>query len=36
MGDPDELGRWAVLLADPTTRFITGETIVIDGGQLAK
>lgn len=36
MGRPEELGRWVVLLADPATEFITGEAIVIDGGQSAK
>lgn len=36
MGEPDELGGWAVLLASPASDFVTGETIIIDGGQLAR
>ena len=36
MGEPSELGRWAVLLASPASDFVSGETIVIDGGQLAR
>lgn len=36
MGEPDELAALVVLLADPALRFMTGETIVIDGGQLAR
>jgi NAD(P)-dependent dehydrogenase (short-subunit alcohol dehydrogenase family) len=35
MGEPDELGQLFVLLAGPGTQFMTGETIVVDGGQLA-
>lgn len=30
--DPDEMGPAAVFLADPTTTFHTGDTIVVDGG----
>ncbi|MGV3758524.1 MAG: SDR family NAD(P)-dependent oxidoreductase [Actinomycetota bacterium] len=30
--DPDEMGPPAVFLADPTTTFHTGDTIVVDGG----
>lgn len=30
--DPDEMGPAAVFLADPTTTFHTGDSIVIDGG----
>jgi len=36
LGQPDELGRWAVLLASPASDFVTGETVVVDGGQLAR
>lgn len=36
MGEADELGQWAVLLASPASDYVTGETIVIDGGQLAR
>ncbi len=35
MGRPEELGPLAVLLASPASDFMTGETIVIDGGQIA-
>ena len=35
MGRPDELGPWAVLLASAASDFMTGHTIVIDGGQIA-
>ncbi|MBB4935296.1 2-deoxy-D-gluconate 3-dehydrogenase [Lipingzhangella halophila] len=36
MGDVDELSPWLVLLAGPSSDFMTGETIVIDGGQTAR
>lgn len=36
MGQPDELSAWLVLLAGPASDFMTGETIVIDGGQSAR
>jgi 2-deoxy-D-gluconate 3-dehydrogenase len=36
MGDSDELGQWAVMLASPAADFLTGEVIVIDGGQNAR
>jgi NAD(P)-dependent dehydrogenase (short-subunit alcohol dehydrogenase family) len=36
MGDPEELGELAVMLAGRGGAFITGETIVVDGGQLAR
>lgn len=36
MGDPDELAPWVLLLAGDASNFMTGETIVIDGGQSAK
>jgi 2-dehydro-3-deoxy-D-gluconate 5-dehydrogenase len=35
-GHPEEVGEVAVLLAGPGSDFITGETIVVDGGQLAR
>jgi NAD(P)-dependent dehydrogenase (short-subunit alcohol dehydrogenase family) len=35
MAHVDELCPWAVLLASPASDFMTGETIVIDGGQTA-
>ena len=35
MGRPDELGPWAVLLASAASDFMTGHTIVVDGGQIA-
>lgn len=36
MGEPDELGAWLVLLAGSASDYMTGETIVIDGGQAAR
>ncbi len=36
MGRPDELSAWLVLLAGPASDFMTGETIVVDGGQTAR
>jgi NAD(P)-dependent dehydrogenase (short-subunit alcohol dehydrogenase family) len=36
MGAPAELGPLFVLLASDAGSFITGETIVVDGGQLAR
>ncbi|NIH80296.1 SDR family NAD(P)-dependent oxidoreductase [Amycolatopsis viridis] len=33
MGDPDELKPWLLLLAGPASDFMTGEVVVIDGGQ---
>jgi NAD(P)-dependent dehydrogenase (short-subunit alcohol dehydrogenase family) len=30
--DPDEFGRVAVYLADPSLTFHTGDTLVVDGG----
>ncbi len=35
IGEPDEIAGAAVMLAAPAGRFITGQTIVIDGGTLA-
>ncbi len=36
MGEAAELGPWLVLLASSASDFMTGETIVIDGGQTAR
>lgn len=36
MGGVEELGPWLVLLAGSSSDFMTGETIVIDGGQTAR
>lgn len=36
MGDPSELVPWALLLAGGASDFMTGETIVIDGGQTVR
>lgn len=36
MGEPDELAAWVVLMAGPASDFMTGETVVIDGGQTAR
>jgi len=36
IGDPNELGPWAVLLASSASDFMTGEAIVVDGGQVAR
>lgn len=36
MGDPSELVPWALLLASSSSDFMTGETIVIDGGQTVR
>ena len=36
MGDPDELEPWLLLLAGPASGFMTGEVIVIDGGQSVR
>ena len=30
--EPDEMGPAAVFLADPTTTFHTGDSVVVDGG----
>jgi 2-deoxy-D-gluconate 3-dehydrogenase len=35
MGTADELAPWVLHLAGPESGFVTGETIVIDGGQIA-
>lgn len=36
MGEPGELGPWLLLLAGSTSDFMTGEVIVIDGGQSVR
>ncbi|MDF1704906.1 MAG: glucose 1-dehydrogenase [Aeromicrobium sp.] len=36
MGDPSELQPWLLLLAGPASDFMTGEVIVIDGGQSVR
>ncbi|MGQ0843835.1 MAG: SDR family NAD(P)-dependent oxidoreductase [Sporichthyaceae bacterium] len=36
MGVPDELVPWALLLASPASDYMTGESIVIDGGLTAR
>jgi NAD(P)-dependent dehydrogenase (short-subunit alcohol dehydrogenase family) len=33
IGEPDEIAGAAVFLAAPAGSFMTGQTIVIDGGQ---
>ena len=35
IGEPDEIAGAAVFLASPASAFMTGQTIVIDGGRLA-
>jgi len=34
IGEPDEIAGCAVMLAGPAGRFLTGQSIVIDGGVL--
>ena len=36
MGEPDELTPWLLLLASGASDFMTGEVIVIDGGQAVR
>jgi NAD(P)-dependent dehydrogenase (short-subunit alcohol dehydrogenase family) len=36
MAEADELAPWLLLLASPASDFMTGETIVLDGGQTAR
>jgi 2-deoxy-D-gluconate 3-dehydrogenase len=36
MGEAHELAPWALLLASSASDFMTGETIVLDGGQTAR
>jgi len=35
LGEPADVGSAVIWLADPTTAFITGTTIIVDGGQFA-
>ena len=35
IGEPDEIAAAAIMLAGPGGRFMTGQTIAIDGGRLA-
>ena len=35
IGEPDEIAGAAIMLAAPAGRFITGQTIVVDGGTMA-
>jgi 2-deoxy-D-gluconate 3-dehydrogenase len=35
-GRPEEIAALAAFLAGPSADFITGETIVVDGGELAR
>jgi 3-oxoacyl-[acyl-carrier protein] reductase len=34
MGTPDEVADVVLFLASPLARWITGQTVVVDGGQL--
>ncbi|HNS40250.1 MAG TPA: SDR family oxidoreductase, partial [Promineifilum sp.] len=36
MGEPDEIAGAAVYLASPASSFMTGATILIDGGQMVR
>ncbi|MBT2271371.1 SDR family NAD(P)-dependent oxidoreductase [Rhodococcus qingshengii] len=36
IGQPDELGPWLLLLAGSASDFMTGEVIVVDGGQSVR
>ncbi|HEY3145761.1 MAG TPA: SDR family oxidoreductase, partial [Dongiaceae bacterium] len=31
-GNPEEVARWIVLLADPASEWVTGQVITVDGG----
>lgn len=31
-GNPDEVARWIVRLADPASEWVTGQVIAVDGG----
>jgi NAD(P)-dependent dehydrogenase (short-subunit alcohol dehydrogenase family) len=35
VGEPADIGRAALWLADPDNGFVTGSVVVIDGGQTA-
>ena len=34
LGEPEDIGHAACFLASPEARFITGQTIIVDGGQI--
>jgi NAD(P)-dependent dehydrogenase (short-subunit alcohol dehydrogenase family) len=36
LGEPQDIGNLAVFLASDRSSFISGETIVVDGGRTAK
>ena len=36
IGLPEELGPWVVMLASSASNYVTGETVVIDGGLSAR
>ena len=31
-GNPDDVARWIVSLADPASEWVTGQVIAVDGG----
>jgi NAD(P)-dependent dehydrogenase (short-subunit alcohol dehydrogenase family) len=35
LGQPDEIGAAALFLAAPTSSFVTGQVLVVDGGVMA-
>ena len=36
MGEPDDIGGVAVFLASPAGRYVTGQTVVADGGMMIR
>ena len=36
MGEPDDIGGIAVFLASPAGQYVTGQTIVADGGMMIR
>ncbi|WP_373289890.1 SDR family oxidoreductase [Saccharopolyspora thermophila] len=36
VGTPEEIARWVLLLAGPDAAFITGESIVLSGGDVLR
>ena len=34
MGEPDDVARLALFLASPAAAYMTGSTVVVDGGML--